>query len=155
MEEAHKILEKVATINKAILPPGILVLDQTTKTDQEHLPLLEPSVLSLDRENKCSSETCLSSLVTIFSSKLRMTTLLLWFLYFANTFLHLGVMLLTSQLNNRQSNCSSTSNFWKNARDTSLYRDMFITTLAGDSLIMLRDIFTLSVHLLLSEFEQH
>ncbi|KAL3535024.1 hypothetical protein ACH5RR_003485 [Cinchona calisaya] len=130
IEEAHKILETVAKFNHAKLPPGVLVLDQTKNLDEENSPLLDASLLSSAREKKCSSETCLSSLSIIFSSKLRRTTILLWFLYFANTFSYYGIVLLTSELSNSQTNCSPTTNFTKKAKDASLYRDVFISTLA-------------------------
>nr|XP_027066393.1 organic cation/carnitine transporter 7-like [Coffea arabica]XP_027066394.1 organic cation/carnitine transporter 7-like [Coffea arabica]XP_027066395.1 organic cation/carnitine transporter 7-like [Coffea arabica]XP_027066396.1 organic cation/carnitine transporter 7-like [Coffea arabica]XP_027066397.1 organic cation/carnitine transporter 7-like [Coffea arabica] len=129
MEEAQKILAKAAAMNKTILPPGMLILDRTAKID-EHYPLLDTSLLSSARERKCSPENYLSSLFMIFSSKLRKTTLLLWFLYFSNTFSYYGIVLLTSELSSNQINCSSTVNFLKSAKDASLYRDVFITSLA-------------------------
>ncbi|XP_027072177.1 organic cation/carnitine transporter 7 [Coffea arabica] len=129
MEEAQKILAKAAAMNKTILPPGMLILDRTAKID-EHYPLLDTSLLSSARERKCSSDNYLSSLFMIFSSKLRKTTLLLWFLYFSNTFSYYGIVLLTSELSSNQINCSSTINILKSAKDASLYRDVFITSFA-------------------------
>ncbi|CAI9098981.1 OLC1v1035723C1 [Oldenlandia corymbosa var. corymbosa] len=128
MDEARRILEKVATTNKTKLPPGILILDQTIKRDEEHVAFLDTPLVS---EKQFFSESCLSSLVSVLSSKLRKTTLLLWILYLANTFAYYGMVLLSSELSNRKSNCtSSSSHLWKNGKDSSLYRAIFITSLA-------------------------
>ncbi|XP_027072176.1 organic cation/carnitine transporter 7-like [Coffea arabica] len=130
MEESQKILEKVATMNKTKLPPGVLVLDRTRNMDEEHCPLLDTSLLPSAREKKRSSGICLSSFVMIFSSKLWKTTLLLWILYFASTFSYYGIVLLISELSSKHSNCGSTKNFLKSTEDSGLYRDVFITSFA-------------------------
>ncbi|XP_027176886.1 organic cation/carnitine transporter 7-like [Coffea eugenioides] len=130
MEEAHMLLETISIINNATLPPGILVLGRKMNIDQEQSPLLDTSLISSDREKKHSSQTCLSSLFALFSPELVRTTLLVWFLYFANTFSVLGVILLTTEVSNSGSNCSSTTKFLKNAKNNNPYRDSFINSLA-------------------------
>lgn len=150
MEEAHKILEKVASMNRTKLPPGILMLDQTIKTDEEHSASVHTPLLS--SEKQCSSDSYLSSFLALFSPKLWRITLLVWVLYFATTFSYYGIVFLSTELSNRQTERGSTTNLRNNDMDSSLYRGNFITALAGDSLNML----PLSIiHFLLSEFKQY
>lgn len=126
--EAHHILENGALLNRKNLPDGILVSDDHMTELNDDYASLEDAHLISSTEKKPKN----SSMVTIFSSKLTKTTLLLWILYFGNTFSYYGIILLTSELSSDQSKCSSsTALHLGNTKDASLYIDVFITSLAG------------------------
>lgn len=129
--EAHQILEKGSILNQKELPLGTLVSGGKTGPDEEFGPVENTHLLSLTRKKSHDFETSSSSLVSIFSPKLIRTTLLLWFLYFGNTFSYYGIILLTSELSSGQSKCSSTAMHLKGSGDASLYVDVFVTSLAG------------------------
>ncbi|KAM7480722.1 hypothetical protein LguiB_005305 [Lonicera macranthoides] len=125
--EAHDILENGALLNMKDLPHGILVSDDhITELNEDYASLEDTHLITLIEKKPKNS-----SMVTIFSSKLIKTTLLLWFLYFGNTFSYYGIILLTSELSSDQSKCSSsTALHLGNNKDASLYIDVFITSLA-------------------------
>ncbi|KAM7480900.1 hypothetical protein LguiB_005483 [Lonicera macranthoides] len=126
--EAHDILKNGALLNRKKLPHGILVSnDQITELNEDYASLEDTHLISLIEKKPKNS-----SMVTIFSSKLIKTTLLLWFLYFGNMFSYYGIILLTSELSSDQSKCSSSTTLpLGNTKDASLYKDVFITSLAG------------------------
>ncbi|KAL5540128.1 hypothetical protein UlMin_042352 [Ulmus minor] len=118
LADAQLILEKIALLNRAKLPSGRLVSDRTLDFNSIDTPLL-------------ISSTQRSSISLLFSSPLIRTTLLLWVLYFGNSFSYYGIILLTSELSAGSSKCQSTPTLLsQNSQDTSLYRDVFITSLA-------------------------
>ncbi|KAK4396644.1 Organic cation/carnitine transporter 7 [Sesamum angolense] len=129
--EAYNILRKAALLNGTALPAGKLVSDQeqdqiNESTASESTHLLSPRV---DEPYKYKANS--SSLFILFSSKLIRTNLLLWFLYFGNTFAYYGVILLTSELSSDQSKCNSIKLHSEKSQNASLYIDVFITSLAG------------------------
>ncbi|KAM7489841.1 hypothetical protein LguiB_027325 [Lonicera macranthoides] len=128
--EAHQILQKGSILNQKELPLGTLVSGGKTGPDEEFGPVENTHLLSLTRKKSHDFETSSSSLLSIFSPKLIRTTLLLWFLYFGNTFSYYGIILLTSELSSGQSKCSSTAMHLKSSGDASLYIDVFVTSLA-------------------------
>ncbi|KAL0308353.1 UNVERIFIED_CONTAM: Organic cation/carnitine transporter 7 [Sesamum radiatum] len=128
--EAYNILRKAALLNGTALPAGKLVSDQeqdqiNESTASESTHLLSPRV---DEPYKYKANS--SSLFILFSSKLIRTNLLLWFLYFGNTFAYYGVILLTSELSSDQSKCNSIKLHSEKSQNASLYIDVFITSLA-------------------------
>ncbi|CAI9285444.1 unnamed protein product [Lactuca saligna] len=130
LTEACYILTKGAQLNKKELPEGLLVSDHVNKieTDDE---LSESSLLLSSIRNKTSdSQRRSSSVFMLFSPKLIRTTVLLWFLYFGNTFSYYGIILLTSQLSIGQSECEQPTLLAENIQDSSLYVNVFITSLA-------------------------
>ncbi|XP_009620262.1 organic cation/carnitine transporter 7-like [Nicotiana tabacum] len=121
ISDAHDILRRIAIVNKTKLPPGILVTDQVTHELNEEL--LSPG------KNKISNfKTGLSSFLMLLSPRLRRITLLTWVVYFGNSFSYYGIILLTSQLSAGENRCFSVALHAK--KDTGLYRDVFITSLA-------------------------
>ncbi|EEF34573.1 sugar transporter, putative [Ricinus communis] len=128
--DAHRILEKIALLNQAKLPGGILVSDSTTGLDEESSSLSHQPLLSLARKRVSSFKSAFSSFFMLFSSRLIKTTLLLWVLYFGNSFLYYGIILLTSELSGRQDECRSATSSLENHQDENLYIDIFITSLA-------------------------
>lgn len=128
--EAHDILHKGAILNRRELPPGMLVSYRITELDEELASSEDTQLLSSTREKSENSETRSLSMFVIFSPKLIRTTLLLWVLYFGNTFTYYGIVLLTSELSGGKSNCSLTTLHSKSTEDASLYLDVFVTSLA-------------------------
>lgn len=126
LPEARHVLENGAALNQKQLPIGLLVSDHITTLTNENESLESAMLLSSSR-----SKTSSSSVFMLLSPKLIKTTLLLWFLYFANTFSYYGIILLTSQLSIAQSECDSPTLHSENIKDPSLYVNVFITSLAG------------------------
>ncbi|KAJ0090868.1 hypothetical protein Patl1_14006 [Pistacia atlantica] len=127
--DAHHILEKVALRNRTNLPSGMLFPDNNRLDNEfvipEHKPLL-PSSANKMPEVKSGG----SPFFMLLSSRLIKTTLLLWVLFFGNSFLYYGIVLLTSELSSRETKCGSTLLFLQKAEDASLYINVFITNLA-------------------------
>ncbi|PIN12691.1 Synaptic vesicle transporter SV2 (major facilitator superfamily) [Handroanthus impetiginosus] len=123
--EAHNILEKAASLNGTTLQTGILVPDQNHDHNNE-FEESENTYLLSRRSDKASSST----LFVLFSPKLIRTNLLLWFLYFGSAFSYYGIVLLTSELSSDQSQCTAITLHSENSQNTSLYVDVFVTSLA-------------------------
>ncbi|KAD3068173.1 hypothetical protein E3N88_36053 [Mikania micrantha] len=127
--EAYNILKRASVVNQSQLPYGILRSDQISCSDD--LDTLENTrLLSPKRINQIASKTSFSSLWMLFSSNLSKTTFLLWIVFFGNSFSYYGIILLTSELSNRQNLCTSFTIFTVNGSEDSTYRDVFITSLA-------------------------
>ncbi|CAH9138900.1 unnamed protein product [Cuscuta epithymum] len=131
--EALQILEKIARINGATLPPGILVsnkqvVDEVTPTEDKHL--LSPKT-DQSLKSKCVECTLgwFSSLAMLLSPSLARSTLLLWVVFFGNAFSYYGLVLLTTQLNSGHDKCLPSHSKSKNS-ETVNYRDVFVTSFA-------------------------
>lgn len=129
--ETHIILKKMAAVNRTKLPSGILVYGQTGEEDEDISPL-EYEQLLTTRRNKQVANPKLGflSLFTLLSSSLRKTTFLIWAVYFGNAFSYYGVVLLTSQFSSKQSKCGEIVLLSDQLKDSSLYSNVFITSLA-------------------------
>ncbi|KAJ0025745.1 hypothetical protein Pint_07071 [Pistacia integerrima] len=133
--DAHRALEKVAPKNGKKLPSGMLLPDNIARLDNEfsvpeHNPLLSSSA------NKTTQfKSGFSPIYSLFSSRLIRTTFLPWVLFFEETFLYYGVILLTSELCVEQSACGSALSL-QNARNAGLYIEVFITSLAGNACVI-------------------
>ncbi|XAR50713.1 hypothetical protein NMG60_11005112 [Bertholletia excelsa] len=130
VNEARAVLEKVAMLNGTELPPGTLVFDQTKDVDEEFASSENTHLLNPLNKVQDSSETRATSPLVLLSPKLFRTTLLFWFVYLGNAFSYYGIVLLIAELSSGQSECSSTTWLSRNIQDSSLYVDVFITTLA-------------------------
>lgn len=121
VKDAYNVLKKVAAVNQTELPLGMLVCDHVSEINEE--------LLSRHRNKFADYKPSFASLLPLFSSRLIRTTLLIWVVYFGNSFLYYGIILLTSELSSDQARCiSSISNL---NDEYSLYKDTFITSLAG------------------------
>ncbi|KAH6817287.1 Major facilitator superfamily protein [Perilla frutescens var. frutescens] len=131
IKEAHNILEKAASLNGTTLQSGTLVLDHIGD-DNEFAAPENARLLSPRRDEAYNYKGSPSSPFVIFSPKLIRTTLILWFLYFGNTFSYYGVVLLTSELSSGGSKCTSmtTTLHSDQIQNASLYLDVFVTSLA-------------------------
>ncbi|MFS7981525.1 putative major facilitator, sugar transporter, major facilitator superfamily [Helianthus anomalus] len=132
LAEARQILENGAALNQKALPVGLLVSDhiKTITGEDDHESLENNALLSYTTSKTNSSQRSSSSVFMLLSSKLLRTTLLLWSLYFANSFSYYGIVLLTSQLSVEQSGCDSRTLHSENIKDPSLYVNVFVTSLA-------------------------
>ncbi|XAR50714.1 hypothetical protein NMG60_11005114 [Bertholletia excelsa] len=128
--EAQTVLEKLATVNRTELPPGVLVFDQITDMDEEFVLSEDTQLINPLNKMQDSSGTRASLPLMLFSPQLIKTTFLFWFAYFGNTFSYYGVVLLTSELSSEESECHHATLLSQNSQDSSLYMDVFITTLA-------------------------
>nr|XP_043628057.1 organic cation/carnitine transporter 7-like [Erigeron canadensis] len=115
--EAGYILKKGSVLNQKELPIGTLVSDQINGEDNKCKPM--------DTQRSSSS-----SVSMLLSPKLIRTTIPLWFLYFGNTFSYYGIVLLTSQLSIGQGECGVLTLQSQSLSDSSLYTNVFITSLA-------------------------
>ncbi|KAI3782310.1 hypothetical protein L2E82_12352 [Cichorium intybus] len=128
--KAHNILRRAAAVNKKQLPSGTLLSDQSVYFDEE-FDTLEATNLLFPKINKKSSfETGFSTLGMLFSSSLIKTTFLLWVVFFGNAFSYYGIILLTSELTSGHSQCATLTLSSLNGSEDSMYRDVFITSLA-------------------------
>ncbi|XP_073308377.1 organic cation/carnitine transporter 7-like [Primulina huaijiensis] len=125
--EARSILENAALINRISLGTGMLISDQRHDhyTASENTHLLSPK---RDGTHDCNSSS--SSVSVLFSLKLIRTNLLLWFLYFGNTFSYYGIILLTSELSSGESKCANIRLHSAKGQNSGLYVDVFLTSLA-------------------------
>ncbi|XP_076910569.1 organic cation/carnitine transporter 7-like [Bidens hawaiensis] len=133
LTEARQVLMNGAALNRKELPVGLLVSDHIKAmfSEDDYESLESTVLLSSPRSKTSGSKTSSGSIFMLFSPNLIRTTLLLWFLYFANTFSYYGIILLTSQLSVGQSECEkSLSLHSENIKDPNLYVNVFITSLA-------------------------
>lgn len=137
MSDATAVLERMANVNQSALPPGVLTYHRETKVD--HVTLASESECLLPvREKECTDDNAKSSesgslaaLRILLSPRLRRSTLLLWFVFYANSFAYYGLVLLTSQLSDANQSCASGVILGLHQKVTNLYKDTFITSLAG------------------------
>lgn len=129
--DAYNVLKRVADINRKELPSGKLLSEQMNSPDEEFSPPENTHLLSSTRIEDVASETgFFSTALLLFSSKLIRTTVLLWVVFFGNSFAYYGIILLTSELSKGESKCSSFTLHSDDSQDAS-YRDVFVTSLAG------------------------
>ncbi|VAI36366.1 unnamed protein product [Triticum turgidum subsp. durum] len=105
-----------------------LVLERIAETNQATLPLREKECTDDDVTSPKSGSA--AALRSLLSRKLRRSTLLLWFVFYANSFAYYGLVLLTAQLSNANKSCASGLKYVKSETDASLYKDTFVTSLA-------------------------
>nr|GEV43100.1 organic cation/carnitine transporter 7-like [Tanacetum cinerariifolium]GEV47658.1 organic cation/carnitine transporter 7-like [Tanacetum cinerariifolium] len=130
LTDAHYILANGATLNCKDLPKGLLVSDHINESTNEDQSSESTTLLSSTKNESNNCQRKHPSIVMLLSPNLIRTTLLLWFLYFGNTFSYYGIVLLTSQLSIGQSECDPTTVHSNNIEDPSLYVNVFITSLA-------------------------
>lgn len=129
-KEARHILENAADFNGTSLINGTLVLDHI-EDDNESASLENASLLLPRMDEADNPKGSSSTLSALFSPKLLKTTLVLWVLYFGNTFSYYGVILLASELSGGGSKCTKNSLHSDQSQTSSLYLDTFISSLAG------------------------
>ncbi|GJM95962.1 hypothetical protein PR202_ga12761 [Eleusine coracana subsp. coracana] len=136
MYDATLVLERIAYANKKSLPPGVLTYAQEIEADyitltsesEHHLAVREKD--SIFGNIMSSKFGGIAALHELLSRKLVKSTLLLWFVFFASSFAYYGLVLLTSQLSDVNKSCTSGLVLEVQKKDTNLYKDTFITSLA-------------------------
>lgn len=144
--EAQDVLKRMAVINRTELPSGKLVSEKIGNLNEDFTPVEGNQLLpTRERETNTAKPGC-SSILTLFSPSLVKTTLLLWVVYFGNSFSYYGVVLMTSELSSGERKCrgSSHSNLLS---DSSLYVNVFITSFAGIA-VSLSTVFLLNLHVI-------
>ncbi|KAL5217775.1 hypothetical protein ABZP36_018459 [Zizania latifolia] len=137
ISDATLVLERIAAANKSALPPGVLTYHLESKVDHKDFTS-ETEYLLPVKEKECMVENVMSSksggginaLRRLLSRKLLRLTLLLWFVFYANSFVYYGLVLLTSQLSDANRSCSSGLTYVEQHNDANLYKDTFVTSLA-------------------------
>ncbi|CAN0901340.1 Organic cation/carnitine transporter 7 [Linum grandiflorum] len=131
--EAHRILVKMSLLNCKKLPAGTLVTNgPVVADDEESAPSEHEPLLSAAKKQILELKSNFSSFIVLFSPKLLKTTILLWIIFFGNTFAYYGIILLTSELSHGEGKCglSLYHSAEENADGNSLYVDVLITSCA-------------------------
>ncbi|XP_078182144.1 organic cation/carnitine transporter 7-like isoform X1 [Carex rostrata] len=127
-DEAMLVLTRIALMNDSSLPPGVLGSHslQEDHASSSNVNLSESSPLLGTK-----TRNGLKVFLTLLSPKLVRSTLLLWLVFFGNAFGYYGVVLLASELSGRSSKCNSNLTRPSHLKDdASLYRDVFLTSVA-------------------------
>ncbi|KAE8688227.1 Organic cation/carnitine transporter 7 [Hibiscus syriacus] len=116
-KEAMIILERIAEVNGTKVPLGTLVSeDYQAGLDEDETPA-KPE------------QGPFSTILKLLSRELIRPTLLLWAVFFGNSFNYYGLVLLTTELNTGRSRCAGHKTESKISEDVN-YKDVFITTFA-------------------------
>ncbi|GAB2224791.1 hypothetical protein Droror1_Dr00005568 [Drosera rotundifolia] len=122
-QDAVKVLEDLARVNRAELPHGILVSD----SQQDEVNGLSSE--SSKPKSSCFRVQGVQLLLKLFSRQLLRSTLLIWVVFFGNAFAYYGLVLLTTELTGESSSCGG--NQTKVAKSDAVnYKDVFITSFA-------------------------
>ncbi|CAN0840301.1 Organic cation/carnitine transporter 7 [Linum grandiflorum] len=132
-EDALRIMEKIAKINKKELPSGVLITDHEREQQGQ---IVSPEFAAADLSAstpprwKDADMGAMKTIMLLLSRKLVRSTLLLWVIFFANAFSYYGLVLLTTQLN-RSDRCNPNAPHSEDSSDGGIdYKNVFITTLA-------------------------
>ncbi|CAI0380065.1 unnamed protein product [Linum tenue] len=131
-DDALRVMEKIAKLNKKELPPGVLLSDREIELQRQ---ISKPEASATDSLSsaprwKDSDLGVIETLRMLLSPRLIRSTILLWFIFFGNAFSYYGLVLLTTELN-RKSHCNSNGTQSNNKSDAGVdYKNVFITTLA-------------------------
>ncbi|KAK9757056.1 hypothetical protein RND81_01G137300 [Saponaria officinalis] len=135
-DEALRILEWIAKMNQTKLPAGTFVSDhqatEVTNFPSEDAHLLSPTKDDIElRDNVDSNVQKGASIFTLLSPKLRKSTLLLWIVFIGNAFSYYGLVLLTTELSNRDNECTPGHAQLEPGKTADVsYRDVFIASFA-------------------------
>ncbi|MBA0627360.1 hypothetical protein Godav_004884 [Gossypium davidsonii] len=134
-EEALVVLEKIARVNGAKLPTGVLVSEneielvgKSTPTEDTLLLQAEDNGYEAPKEMNPKAGG-ISTLLQLLSPELVRSTTLLWMVFFGNAFSYYGLVLLTTELHNGRNTCRPEELQTVKYEGVS-YKDVFITTFA-------------------------
>uniref|UniRef100_J3MM86 Uncharacterized protein n=1 Tax=Oryza brachyantha TaxID=4533 RepID=J3MM86_ORYBR len=123
-------------MNNSSLPPGTLTyvpkkrVNKRLNNSETALLIIEEGNSGIDEDTR-SKPSGITALGESWSYDLIRSTFLLWFIYLANYFAYYGVILLTSELSNGQSRCTSVRTKFMQPKDANLYKDVLVTSMAG------------------------
>ncbi|KNA24583.1 hypothetical protein SOVF_014400 [Spinacia oleracea] len=128
-DQAFQVLAKIAKVNGKELPTGILLTDMELEFQDQTTPAQDNVV---PKNCKDSEMSIVKSFMLLLSPNLARTTLLLWFVFFADSLAYYGLVLLTTQLNNTNIVCNSLGHHQQShsAGAGINYKDVFITSIA-------------------------
>ncbi|CAO2824577.1 unnamed protein product [Amaranthus hypochondriacus] len=135
-DEALRILEWIAQMNKAELPSGNLVSEhQAPKVidlPSEDAHLLSPNKDEYEtHDNLDTNQQKGTSVFTLFSPQLRKSTILLWVVFIGNAFAYYGLVLLTTELSNKDNKCTPNHASSESGKPVEVnYRNVFIASFA-------------------------
>ncbi|XP_039120262.1 organic cation/carnitine transporter 7 isoform X2 [Dioscorea cayenensis subsp. rotundata] len=134
--DAMNILVNMAEMNKKTLPSGILVSDNKMELDENSVPSENTHLITIGKTDAIIDDDMdskiggISALYRLLSPKLITSTLLLWIVFFGNSFAYYGIVLLTSKLSDNDRRCVSDDLLSMQSENDNLYRDVFITSFA-------------------------
>uniref|UniRef100_A0A803KQK2 Major facilitator superfamily (MFS) profile domain-containing protein n=1 Tax=Chenopodium quinoa TaxID=63459 RepID=A0A803KQK2_CHEQI len=137
-DEAVEILERIARLNQAELPPGILVSEhqfaKIVDLPSEDARLLSPNKGEIEIVDSLDSTSCPqkgTSVFTLLSPQLLRSTLLLWVVFIGNAFAYYGLVLLTTALSSGDNKCTPNHSPSESGKSLDVnYRNVFITSFA-------------------------
>jgi len=145
--DALSVLNKIAKQNGKELPLGVLATDNEIEAQGiKNLPtegteeVAIPSATPLNWKD--SDMGVLKSLLMLLSPKLIRSTVLLWVVFFGNAFSYYGLVLLTTELNNRSNTCHHTKAQSQGSSDVD-YKEVLIASFAGEFSQILQQCFYL------------
>ncbi|KAJ6871922.1 LOW QUALITY PROTEIN: organic cation/carnitine transporter 7 isoform X3 [Populus alba x Populus x berolinensis] len=129
--DALSVLNKIAKQNGKELPPGVLATDNEIEAQGNNLPTEGTEEVALPSATplnwKDSDMGVLKSLLMLLSPKLIRSTVLLWVVFFGNAFSYYGLVLLTTELNNRSNTCHNTKAQSQGSSDVA-YKEVLIAS---------------------------
>ncbi|KQK14040.1 organic cation/carnitine transporter 7 isoform X2 [Brachypodium distachyon] len=138
MSDATLVLERISMTNQSALPSGVLTYHPQSKvvhstfvseTETDHfLPVTETE--RKDDDASSFKSGVVAALRKLLAPELLRSTLLLWFVYYANSFAYYGLVLLTTQLSDANRRCPSRLQNAQRQEDANVYKDTFFTSLA-------------------------
>ncbi|KAJ6878516.1 hypothetical protein NC652_032129 [Populus alba x Populus x berolinensis] len=132
--DALSVLNKIAKQNGKELPPGVLATDNEIEAQGKNLPTEGTEEVALPSATplnwKDSDMGVFKSLLMLLSPKLIRSTVLLWVVFFGNAFSYYGLVLLTTELNNRSNTCHHTKAQSQGSSDVA-YKEVLIASFAG------------------------
>lgn len=135
-EDTLHLLEKVARMNRTQLPPGVLVPDHQIELNGNWVLSEDTRMLPPRTDEVATSDSvkhklgAVSSLVMLLSPRLIRSTLLLWMVFFGNAFSYYGLVLLTSELSTRRTECFPAKLLPEKPHDDVGYKDVFLASFA-------------------------
>lgn len=139
--DARRTLDRMAKLNRKSLPNGQLVANKRRPAKEGIVDVDHNAEEGVRKEDLRQEEKAgpFAVLGTLVSPPYLRSTALLWSVFFANAFTYYGLVLLTSELTGGAGRCGEGAQVVQasTAGGDTFYRDIFITSFAGTSWILL------------------